>query len=68
MKFEKSIKRLEEILKVIESSDVDLEKMLKLFDEANTVALDCQIELKKAKAKIQTVLDKNGEIELNQFK
>tara|TARA_B000000475_G_C15801298_1_gene367666 strand:- start:2 stop:208 length:207 start_codon:yes stop_codon:yes gene_type:complete len=68
MKFEKSIKRLEEILKIIESSDVDLEKMLKLFDEANTVALDCQSELKKAKAKIQTVLDKNGEIELDEFK
>ena len=47
MKYEESIKRLEDILKEIESKDVDLEKMLKLFDEANLVASKCQQELKK---------------------
>ena len=67
MKYEKSIKRLEDILKEIESKDIDLEKMLKLFDEANLVASKCQQDLKKAKAKIKTVLEKNGKIELSDF-
>ena len=68
MKYEKSVQRLEQILKEIEASDIGLEKMLKLFDEANLVASNCQNDLKKAKSKIQSVLEKNGKIEMSEFK
>ena len=67
MQYEDSLKRLEEILKEIESKDVGLEKMLKLFDEANLVASKCQSDLNKAKTKIRSILEKNGKIKMSDF-
>ena len=67
MQYEDSLKRLEEILKEIESKDVGLEKMLKLFDEANLVASKCQADLNKAKTKIRSILEKNGKIKMSDF-
>tara|TARA_B100000700_G_C14204252_1_gene471717 strand:- start:126 stop:329 length:204 start_codon:yes stop_codon:yes gene_type:complete len=61
MKFEKSIKRLEEILKKIDNTDLSLDELLNLFEEGNKVATDCQQKIKDAKIKVKTILDENNE-------
>lgn len=49
---EKDIKRLEEISRILESGDVNLDESLKLYEEGCKLASNCLKELEKAKGKI----------------
>lgn len=55
--FEQNLKRLEEIVKLLESSDSELDKSLALFEEGTGLVRECTEELDRAQAKI-TVLTK----------
>jgi len=60
MKFEKSISRLEQILKEIESDNIPLDELLELFNEANKVASKCQVDLNKVKSKMKLIIKENN--------
>ena len=51
--FENKMKRLEEIVTQIESSEVELEKSIQLFEEGVGLSKDCQALLDGAEAKIK---------------
>lgn len=55
--FEENLKRLEEIVRALESSDAELDKSLALFEEGTALVRSCTKELDEAQMKI-TVLTK----------
>ncbi len=50
--YEQSVKKLEEIVKKLESSDLPLEEMLKLYEEGTLLAARCGKALDEAELKI----------------
>lgn len=64
MKFELALKRLEEIVGLIESGKLDLDESIELFEEGMKLSVFCQKELKKADAKIKHLLidEESGEL------
>jgi exodeoxyribonuclease VII small subunit len=51
--FEKSLKRLEDIVHELEQPDVSLDDSVKLFQEGKTLSNRCEALLKDAQAKIE---------------
>jgi exodeoxyribonuclease VII small subunit len=54
--FEKSYTRLEKILETLNSSQVSLEDSLKLFEEANSLIMQCEKKLSTAGQKIEALI------------
>ncbi len=54
--FESALKRLEEIVGLIESGKLDLDLSVQLFEEGMKLSVFCQKELKKAEAKIKKLV------------
>ncbi len=54
--FEKSIKRIEEIIELLEDGDVDLEKSLALFEEGAGLIKSCSKELDEAEQKLSVLV------------
>lgn len=51
--FESSLKRIEEIISMLEKNDMDLDESLKLFEEGTKLCKSCDEELKKAELVIE---------------
>ena len=66
MDFEKSFKRLEQIINELENKDLTVDKLVSLFDEANKLSETCKIELNEAKQKIQSIVNKNNNINIKE--
>ena len=66
MDFEKSFKRLEQIINELENKDLAVDKLVSLFDEANKLSEKCKIELNEAKQKIQSIVNKNNNINIKE--
>ena len=64
-KFEESMKRLEEIVKNLESGELSLEDSLKIFEEGMTLVSTCSKKLDEAERKV-TLLVKEGEGKFSQ--
>jgi len=66
--FETKIKRLEEIVGKMESTEVELEESIKLFEEGVNLSKDCQgiLDSAEQKVKILTKSD-SGESSLKDF-
>lgn len=62
MDFEKSLKRLEEISKLLETDNISLEDSLKLFEEGITLSRSCSETLKKANQRILSLTDAESEV------
>tara|TARA_B100000945_G_C20111087_1_gene470301 strand:+ start:240 stop:467 length:228 start_codon:yes stop_codon:yes gene_type:complete len=59
--FEKTLSRLEEIIKTLEQGSPDLEEMMSLFEEGIKLSETCQEQLKLAEQRITTLIkDSNG--------
>ncbi len=54
--FEGKIKRLEEIVGKIESSEIELEDSIKLFEEGIKLSKDCQSALDDAENKVKVLV------------
>ena len=65
--FEGKIKRLEEIVGKIESSDIELEDSIKLFEEGVKLSKDCQGSLDAAEQKVKVLVSDAGGKELKDF-
>lgn len=61
--FEKSLSKLENIVKKLESGEVSLDESIKLFEEGVKYAGECRNALKTAKEKIISLTDVEKEQE-----
>tara|TARA_R110002049_G_scaffold204086_2_gene374665 strand:- start:36 stop:296 length:261 start_codon:yes stop_codon:yes gene_type:complete len=61
LNFEDALKRLEEIVRKLESGDVPLDQSIKLYSEGEKLRGLCQQRLEAAQAKIEKItLDREG--------
>jgi len=58
--FERSLGRLEEVVKRLESADLSLDEAMKLFEEGVTLSHECQKQLEQAEGRIEILLKKTG--------
>ena len=64
--FEENIKKLETIVKELESGEVPLDDAINKFNEASLIAKDCDLKLKNATNSINKILNDDGT--LSEFK
>ncbi len=68
MKFEEGIKRLEEIVKLLERGDLPLEEALKLFEEGISLSEKLKKFLEESERKVKILIEKGeGLIEEEPF-
>ena len=66
--FEIKMKRLEEIINKMESSGIDLEDSIKLFEEGMDLSKECQNLLDKAEEKVKVLTQRpSGESQTKDF-
>jgi exodeoxyribonuclease VII small subunit len=66
--FEKSLVRLEEVVKQLESTDLSLDEAMKLFEEGVKLSRECQKQLEEAEGKVEILLKKaDGKIAAQPF-
>ena len=58
--YEKSLKRLEEIVKALESGEYTLEKMMALYEDGVSLASQCNKALDEAEFKITELASKGN--------
>ena len=63
LNFEESLKKLEEIVKKLESGEVPLDDAIKEFNEAMILAKNCDQKLKNAEEEITKIVNADGSIE-----
>ena len=68
MKFEKALQRLEEILEEIETKDLDVDKLVNLFEEGNNIANKCRKDLSQAQSKMKLIMKENDKIKTKEIK
>ena len=60
LKFEESIKKLEQIVERLEDEEIPLEESLKLFAEGKALARACEAELAEAENKVRKLIEDSG--------
>jgi exodeoxyribonuclease VII small subunit len=60
-KFEDSLQRLEKIVETMESSDMDLDKSLSLFEEGIKLVRTCSTKLEETKKKVEVLVKKGDQ-------
>jgi exodeoxyribonuclease VII small subunit len=66
--FEKSLARLEEVVKRLESADLSLDEAMKLFEEGVKLSRECQKQLEEAEGRVEILLKKaDGKIAAEPF-
>jgi len=65
--FENAIKELEQIVEQMEQGDISLEDSLKQFERGIELTRTCQEALQEAEQKVQILLNKNGEEQVEDF-
>ena len=61
--FEENIKKLESIVKELESGNVPLDDAINKFNEAFKLSRECDAKLKEVSASLNKVLNKDGNLE-----
>ena len=61
--FEENIKKLETIVRELESGNVPLDEALNKFNEAYKLSKECDAKLKEVSESLNKVLNENGELE-----
>lgn len=56
MSFEEAISRLEEVAQILSSQKINLEQMIELYEEGNSLKEHCNSRLNEAKMKIDKVI------------
>jgi exodeoxyribonuclease VII small subunit len=66
--FEKSLARLEEVVKRLESADLSLDEAMGLFEEGVKLSRECQKQLEEAEGRVEILLKKtDGKIVAQPF-
>lgn len=61
--FEENIKKIEEIVKELESGNVPLDDAMQKFNEAFTLSKECDEKLKEVTDSLNKILNKDGTLE-----
>jgi exodeoxyribonuclease VII small subunit len=56
--FERSLARLEEVVRRLESPQISLDDAMKLFEEGVTLSRECQKQLEEAEGRVEILLKK----------
>jgi exodeoxyribonuclease VII small subunit len=56
--FERSLTRLEEVVRRLESPQLSLDEAMKLFEEGVALSRECQKQLEEAEGKVEVLLKK----------
>lgn len=56
--FERSLARLEEVVRRLESPQLSLDEAMKLFEEGVALSRECQRQLEEAEGKVEILLKK----------
>jgi exodeoxyribonuclease VII small subunit len=56
--FERSLTRLEEVVRKLESPQLSLDEAMKLFEEGVELSRECQKQLEEAEGKVEILLKK----------
>ena len=67
MSFEAAIRELEAIVNQLESGDLELEQSLSLFERGIELTRLSQARLQDAEQKVQILMEKQGQLELQDF-
>lgn len=68
IKFEKALKRLEEIVEELEKGDIDIDKSLKIFEEGIKMSRICSQKLQEVEKKIEILTkDERGKLKTEPF-
>ncbi|MDZ7269976.1 MAG: exodeoxyribonuclease VII small subunit [candidate division KSB1 bacterium] len=62
--FESAMRRLEEIVQILERGESTLEESLRLFEEGTELAKFCQARLNEAEAKLKVLVKKDDGFQL----
>lgn len=66
--FERSLTRLEEVVKRLESAELSLDEAMKLFEEGVKLSRDCQKQLEEAEGRVEILLKKaDGKVTAEPF-
>ncbi len=66
--FEKSLLRLEEVVKRLENTELSLDEAMKLFEEGVKLSRECQKQLEEAEGRVEVLLKKaDGKIAAEPF-
>jgi exodeoxyribonuclease VII small subunit len=65
--FESALKELENIVERMEQGDMSLEQSLKEFEQGINLTRACQTALKEAEQKVQVLVEKNGQTDVQPF-
>lgn len=65
--FEQSLNELEALVEQMEQGDISLEQSLELFERGVKLTRTCQESLKKAELRVQQLVEKNGDNQLEDF-
>lgn len=66
--FEKSLARLEEVVKRLESADLSLDEAMKYFEEGVKLSRECQKQLEEAEGRVEILIKKaDGKIQAEPF-
>ncbi|MBH8596742.1 MULTISPECIES: exodeoxyribonuclease VII small subunit [unclassified Thermoactinomyces] len=66
--FEEALKRLEEVVEILEKGDTPLEQAIQLFDEGMKLAHICGKKLEWAEQQVEMLVQENGEWVKKSFK
>lgn len=65
--FEENLNEIDEIIDLMESGELELEESIKKYENAMKLIDKCSVQLEKAEGKIKKVMEKNGELEIEDF-
>ncbi|MEK6748926.1 MAG: exodeoxyribonuclease VII small subunit [Pseudomonadota bacterium] len=65
--FEKSLAELEQLVAQLEKGDLPLEASLTAFERGVTLAQQCQAALKEAEQRVNILVQKNGQIDVQPY-
>ena len=66
--FEENLKQLEDIVELLESGEVDLEKSVELYEKGMILKNQCESKLKKIETQIKKIKIENNQIKKEDFK
>ncbi len=61
LSFEQALQRLEQVVRELETGELSLDNALALFQEGVALARQCGLQLDQAEARIEKLLEQNGE-------
>lgn len=57
---EKALQRMEEILRVLESGEKDLDESIRLFEEGMQLANECQVHLQALEQRVKVISEQEN--------